>query len=168
MGAVIMNLGQSARKNVVQALDQLLGIKLPDPPAVQIQAVGEARAVSFGENFVAFVSLLHEGTRGTGFVLVQIPKTATKKLFLKTKLKDASEAEFSRFSSEFCVFVAEAVRQDMQKLGIEALEISPPKAFKEMVDTKIQGVRVNSKYVISIYIRDDQLLTVEVAFKSQK
>ncbi|MDD5217642.1 MAG: hypothetical protein PHN49_05545 [Candidatus Omnitrophica bacterium] len=168
MGAVIMNLGNCAKEGVLLALKSMCNIVPKDIPKIEMQSVSQPRIYSNYESYVSLVVLKHESVKGSGFIILNLPKKNIKKIMDKAGLKDVTPHLITDFCGEFCSIIAGVFKTEIQKLGLGLIQIGLPLTYAEGVDQPIEDVHVEHKYLITIFDEDEQLLTLEVAFSSLK
>ncbi|MFZ5802879.1 MAG: chemotaxis protein CheX [Candidatus Omnitrophota bacterium] len=167
MSAVIMNLGECAKTGILLALKAMFKIEPSEPPVLEMKVVTRVEICSGPESYASLVTLSHEETKASGFVILYLPKATGKKLLENLGIKKPTAEDVKDIAGEFCSIVAGVFKAEVTKLGLGNMNVSLPKTYSEGVDQEIPGVHVDTKYAVSIFHNDSQLMTVEVAFASE-
>ncbi len=131
---------------------------------VQRESCDNPKIQTSPEEYAAVIKLKHETVKGSGFVIVKVPKKNLIPLMKKSGFTEVSDAEATDACGELCNLIAGSFKVEMNEMGRGLIGIGVPLKYPNGADFPIEGVIVHTKYVIAVPYNDEILLTVEVAF----
>lgn len=156
--------------SVIRACDKglqtMYQIVLDDIPEITKRSVQNPKIQAPKGTVTAFISI--RIPTGPGYLVMKVDRQIGRKLLAKIGFgADCSDQEVNDSIGELCNLFAGFFKTELSATGTHGIEISVPKLYMDEVDENIEGVDVDFRYLITVFVKGfGQLLNAEIAFKS--